>query len=85
AINRAEFRVALDPRPENRAEVHKIIEQEMKTLNERLEEISTTRDAEAKAMLPAIKQALAVYQKDIAETLRIADGVKDFQISEQTE
>ena len=85
AINRAEFRVALDPRAENRAEVHKIIEQEIKTLHERIDEISTTHDAEAKAMLPAIKQAIAVYEKDVAETLRLADGVKDIQLNEQTE
>jgi len=85
AMNRAEFRVALDPRAENRAEVHKVIDEQLKALNDHIDVVSTTRDEQAKAMLPGVKEALAVYEKDMAETLRLADGVKDIQLSEQTE
>jgi len=85
ALNRAEFRVAVDPRAENRAEVHKVIEEQMKLLQERLAEVGTTRDAQAKAMLPGVKEAVAVYEKNMAETLRLADAVKDAQLSDQTE
>ncbi len=35
AINRAEFSVALDPRPENRAIARKIIDEESRTFHER--------------------------------------------------
>ena len=85
AMNRAEFRVAVDPRAQNRAEVHKVIDEQMKSLHKHLDDVEKTRDAEAKAMLPAVKQAIAVYEKDMAETLRLADGVKDIQLSDQTE
>ena len=85
AMNRAEFRVALDPRAENRAEVHKVIDEQLKALNDHIDVVSTTRDEQAKAMLPGVREALSVYEKDMAETLRLADGVKDIQLSEQTE
>jgi len=85
AMNRAEFRVAVDPRPENRAEVHKVIDEQMKLLHERLADVSTTRDAQAKAMLPGVKEAISVYEKDMAETLQLADAVKDAQLNAQTE
>jgi len=85
AMNRAEFRVAVDPRTNNRAEVHTVIEEQMKLLQQNLAEVSKTRDAQAKAMLPGVKEAVSVYEKDMVETLRLADGTKDVQISEQTE
>jgi methyl-accepting chemotaxis protein len=85
ALNRAEFRVAVDPRAPNRAEVHKVIDEQMKSLHKHLDIVETTRDAQAKAMLPAVKEAIAVYEKDMAETLQLADGVKDIQLSDQTE
>ena len=85
ALNRAEFRVALDPRAENRAAVHKVIDEQLKLLNERIEDVSKTRDDQAKAMLPGVKQDIAAYEKDMEETLRLADGVKDAQLNEQTE
>jgi methyl-accepting chemotaxis protein len=85
AMNRAEFRVALDPRAENRAEVHKVIDEQLKLLNEHVADVSMTRDAEAKAMLPGVKEAISAYERNMAETLRLADGTRDVQINEQTE
>jgi len=85
ALNSAEFRVAVDPRAENRTEVHKVIDEQMKLLHERLDYVGTTRDAQAKAMLPGVKEAISVYEKNMAETLRLADTVKDAQLNEQTE
>jgi methyl-accepting chemotaxis protein len=84
AMNRAEFRVAVDPRPENRAEAYKVIDEQMKLLHERLADVATTRDAEARAMLPSVKEAISVYEKDMAETFRLADAAKDVQLGEQT-
>ncbi len=85
AMNRAEFRVALDPRAENRAAVRKVIDEQLKLLNEHIGDVGKTRDDEAKAMLPGVRQAIATYEKDLEETLRLADGTKDVQLSEQTE
>ncbi|MDR3468025.1 MAG: methyl-accepting chemotaxis protein [Xanthobacteraceae bacterium] len=85
ALNRAEFSLALDPSPENRAAVRRIIDAEMKLYRERIEDVGTTRDEQAKAMMPAVNEAMAAYQNDIEDMLRIADGATDTQLSRQTE
>src|ERR1700680_4952040 len=38
-LSGSEFRAALDPRPENRAEVRKIVDEQMKTFQERIDDI----------------------------------------------
>jgi methyl-accepting chemotaxis protein len=85
ALSRAEYRVALDARPESRTALRKIVDEQLKLLKERMENINQTRDEKARAMLPAVRDALAEYEKDLEATFRIADGVKEVQSSEQTE
>ena len=41
-------------------------------------------DEKARAMMPAVKAAFAAYQKDMENTLRLVDGVKDIQLSHTT-
>jgi methyl-accepting chemotaxis protein len=77
ALNRAEFRIALDPSAENRAEVHKVIDEQMKAYLAGMEEVSKTRDDKIRAMIPAVNEAMAEYRRDMENTLRIADEVKD--------
>jgi len=84
ALNRAEFRLALDPGTENRAAVHGLIEEQMKLFNERLADLSKTRDQQAISMLPAIKTAMADYQRDLQNTLALADGAKNVQLGDMT-
>ncbi|UZE51701.1 methyl-accepting chemotaxis protein [Rhodopseudomonas sp. P2A-2r] len=84
AINRAEFSLALDPSPENRAQVRKIIDAEMKLYRERIEDVASTRDEQAKAMMPAVHEAMAAYAKDTEDMLRLADGTKNMQLNDQT-
>jgi methyl-accepting chemotaxis protein len=43
-LSSAEFQVALDPRPENRAIVHKLVDEQIKLFKERVEDFSKTRD-----------------------------------------
>ena len=57
ALNRAEFRAALDPRPDNRAEARKVVDQNAKLFIERLDELAKARDEQAHAMMPAVKAA----------------------------
>jgi methyl-accepting chemotaxis protein len=85
ALNSAEFQVALDPRPENRIVVHKVVGEQLKLLNERVEDFGKTRDEKTKAMLPAIKEGLTVYEKDLGDTLRLADETKGAELSAQVE
>jgi methyl-accepting chemotaxis protein len=84
AINRAQFSLALDPGPQNRAEVRKVIDAEMKLYRERIEDVGTTRDDQAKSMLPAVDEAMTAYAKEVEDMFRLADGVKDAPSSEQS-
>jgi methyl-accepting chemotaxis protein len=84
-LSSAEFQVALDPRPENRAIVHKLVDEQIKLFKERVEDFGKTRDEKTRAMMPAIKEGMAVYEKDMEQTLRLADETKDVQLSEQVE
>ncbi len=83
-LSRSEFRAALDPRAENRAEVRKIVDDQMKTFQARIDDLGQTRDEQAKAMLPAVRESWAAYQKSMETTLRLVDGVKDAQLNDVT-
>jgi len=84
ALNRAEFRIALDPSPENRSAVHGVIDEQMKLFNERLADLRKTRDEQAMSMLPAVKEAMAEYQRDLQNTLSLADSAKNVQLGDLT-
>ncbi len=84
ALNRSEFRIALDPSPENRSAVHGLIEQQMKSFNDQFAGVNKTRDEQAKSLLPAVTAAMAEYQHDLQNTLALADGAKNVQLSETT-
>ncbi len=84
-LSSAEFQVALDPRPENRVIVHKLVDEQIKLFKERVEDFSKTRDEKTRAMIPAIREAMVAYETEMQKTLRIADETKDAQLSEQVE
>ena len=65
-LNRSEFSAALDPSEQNRAEMRKQIEAQLKNFHERIDTTSQTRDEKAKSMMPAVMEAFAVYKKDLA-------------------
>jgi methyl-accepting chemotaxis protein len=83
-VNRAEFRIAIDPRPENVAETKKMIDDQLKAAEEGLANLEQTRDEQAKAMMPAVKEALAQYKRSLAETIRLAEAARDVHLDEQT-
>ena len=85
ALSSAEFQVALDPRPENRAVVRKVVDEQTKLLNQRVEYFGQTRDEKTRAMMPSIKDTISVYKKDLEHTLQLADEAKDVQLTEQVE
>lgn len=85
ALNRTEFRAALDPRADNRNQAHAIAEQQLKLLRERLDELKRTPDPEAQRMLPAVDQALAAYIKSFENTFHLATEAQSMQVSSQTE
>ena len=44
-----------------------------------------TRDEQAKAMIPAVKEAWAAYQLSMENTYRLVGEAKDVQVAEVTE
>src|SRR3954465_13822562 len=62
ALNRAEFRSALDPRDENRLAAREIIETELKQYQERFDGVSKPPDEKAQALLPGARDAFSAYK-----------------------
>jgi methyl-accepting chemotaxis protein len=85
SLSSAEFQVALDPRPENRAVVRKIVDEQMKLFKARFEDFGKTRDEKTRAMLPGIRDTMATYEKSLQNTLRLADEAKGIELVEQVE
>jgi methyl-accepting chemotaxis protein len=84
ALNRAEFRIALDPSPETRTAVHGVVDEQMKLFNTRLTDLGKTRDEQAMNLLPAVKDAMAEYQRSLQNTLNLADNAKNVQLGDVT-
>ena len=82
AMNRAEFRSAIDPRDENRLAARVVIDEQVKQLDERLAEIAKTKDDKTLALLPAVRSALAAYQAQLKQTLHSVDEAKSVDISQ---
>ncbi|CAL76379.1 putative methyl-accepting chemotaxis protein [Bradyrhizobium sp. ORS 278] len=85
ALNRAEFRAALDPRNDNREAALKVIEEQRQQFAERLEEVAKTKDDQARAMIPDVRVLYDDYIKGMEETMRVVAAAKDMQLNEQTD
>ncbi|KRQ96957.1 chemotaxis protein [Bradyrhizobium jicamae] len=82
AINRGEFRSALDPRDENRLAARAMIDEQVKQLEERLAEVSKTADEKTQALLPAVRSALAAYQAQLKQTLQSVEDAKSAEVTQ---
>ena len=82
AMNRAEFRSALDPRDENRLAARAVIDEQIKQLEERLAEVSKTVDEKTQALLPAVRSALSAYQSQMKQTLQSVDDAKSAEVTQ---
>ena len=85
ALNRAEFRSALDPRDENRLAAREFIEAQLKQYEERIGEVRKTQDEKAKAMLPEVEEAFAAYKTQLGATLAAVDAEKSSKLSDSAE
>jgi methyl-accepting chemotaxis protein len=85
ALNRAEFRSALDPRDENRLAAREVIEAQLKQYQERFDQVSQTADDQAKALLPAAREAFATYRTELDATLAAVDAEKSSKLGEGAE
>jgi methyl-accepting chemotaxis protein len=85
AINRAEFRSALDPRDENRNAAHKVIDEQLKQFQERIDEVKKTADHEVQAILPAVQEALSEYERSLKMTVSATVAAASEKISDSAE
>ncbi|MGY3590987.1 methyl-accepting chemotaxis protein [Bradyrhizobium sp. USDA 4341] len=85
AINRAEFRSALDPRDENRLAARSLIDEQFKSLEERLATISKTQDPQTIALLPGVRSALSAYRAQLKQTLDAVDSAKAVDLTQSAE
>jgi methyl-accepting chemotaxis protein len=85
AMNRAEFRSALDPRDENRLAAQDFIQEQLKQFQERFEEVSQTPDEKAKALIPAARDAFAAYQTQLEATMKTIEGEKSAKVSDSAD
>jgi methyl-accepting chemotaxis protein len=83
AINRAEFRIGMEPTPEAMAAAHKVIDEQIKQYQSRLEDVSKTTDEEAQKLLGNVKQRWADYQRDLQDVVKTAADVKNVQMTEE--
>jgi methyl-accepting chemotaxis protein len=85
ALNRAEFRSALDPRDENRLAARQVIDEQLKQYQERFDEVSRTPDEQALAMLPAAREAFAAYKSQLDATLKAIEAERSSKLSDSAD
>ena len=85
ALNRAEFRSALDPRDDNRLAAREVINAQLKQYQERFDEVSQTPDEKAKALLPGVRDAFSAYKSQMDATLAAVEAEKASKLSESAD
>ncbi|MBN8939167.1 MAG: HAMP domain-containing protein [Rhizobiales bacterium] len=83
SLNRAEFQLAGDPRPEVIQAIRKPIDEDIARFRQRLVETRRGLDAEDMAALREIEQTFEAYQKELRGTFVAAEAVRNFQASEE--
>ncbi|MGM4874008.1 methyl-accepting chemotaxis protein [Bradyrhizobium sp. 956_D2_N1_5] len=85
ALNRAEFRSALDPRDDNRLAARDVINAQLKQYQERFDEVSQTPDEKAKTLLPGVCEAFSAYKSQMDTTLAAVDAEKSAKLSDSAD
>lgn len=84
-MNRAEWQLATDPRPEPRKAAQQIIDAETKLFQERLRSLIGKTRGSANQYLTELEAGWAKYQNELHGTQRAADAVSNVQISMEME
>jgi len=85
ALNRAEFRSALDPRDENRRAAREVIDQQLSQFRERLAEVRKTPDSQAQAMLAGVEEAFAAYEQSLKATMSATEVAASGNITDSAQ
>ncbi|NJO54848.1 MAG: HAMP domain-containing protein, partial [Bacteroidales bacterium] len=82
-VNRAEFRIAADPRADNYKEARTNIDEELAKFRERFDELNKGVTGAERAKVDAIRAKFEEYQRELQGTFRAAEAVKNFQITDE--
>ncbi|MCP3470571.1 methyl-accepting chemotaxis protein [Bradyrhizobium sp. CCGUVB1N3] len=85
AMNRAEFRGALDPTGENRSAARKVLEEQLAQFHELMDSVSKTTDSKVQAMLPGVQQSLSAYEQTMKQSMAATDAAASQKITETAE
>jgi methyl-accepting chemotaxis protein len=85
ALNRAEFRGALDPSNENRSAAQEVIVEQLKLFHERMEEVRKTPDSQAQAMLSGVDEAFSAYEQSLKATMAAAEAASTAKVTDSAE
>ena len=69
--------------PRIRAAARKIVEEQTKLLNERLANVSKAADEKTQKHLAIIKDLWKAYAPELEDTFKVAESVKNFQMSDE--
>ena len=81
AMNRAEYRSALDPSDSNRVAARKVIDEQLGALHQRLDEVKKTADTQVQALLPEVQTALAAYETSLKTTMSAIESASSEKIT----
>lgn len=82
AVNRAEFQMSTDPRPENKKAAQEMVESESKVFLQRIQWFKEKiKRPEISAQVAEVEADWAAYQKGLTDTFRAADAVTSFQMT----
>ncbi|GGE33409.1 methyl-accepting chemotaxis protein [Agaricicola taiwanensis] len=84
AINRGEFRIAIDPSPENLKQVQTQIDEEAALFQKRLDEMKSSENRLVKGHIEKIERQWLTYRGELEGTIKIAKDVGNFEIGEET-
>jgi methyl-accepting chemotaxis protein len=85
ALNRAEFRSALDPRDDNRLAARDVINAQLKQYQERFDEVTQTPDEKARMLLPGVREAFSAYKSQMDATLAAIDAERSAKLSDSAD
>ncbi|HEX2841717.1 methyl-accepting chemotaxis protein [Hyphomicrobium sp.] len=82
SLNRAEYVLASNPTPETRAKIRSEVDEELKAFAERLTSLKKSVSQEDEKHVVEIETAFASYSKELEDTFRVADQIRDFTATE---
>lgn len=82
ALNRAEFQRALDPTSQDPKAARKAADEMLAQFRDLMNSVGKTGDSKVQAMLPAVQESLASYERLLNETISATDAASSQKVTE---